>query len=371
MEKLTVKKMPHREKLVFMLLFEKDFKIISLCKSIGARYSSSNKGWYVLANKKNIAAIKDTFEQTTQLSWESDESIENNKTNPENWVRGICVNPKHEEHLESFIRFLKSKRFAQSTIKNYTSALRLFLNFYADKNIAELTQDHVIRFNNEYILAKRLSSSMQNQVVNAIKKFYIVVNNNRIDIDLIHRPKQEQKLPNVISKEEVKKILDAPKNLKHRAMLSLIYACGLRRSELLQLRPTDIDSQRKLLIVRQSKGNKDRVAPLSDKIIDLLREYYKAYRPKLYLFEGQEKGRAYSAVSLQKVLKQSLRKAQIKKPVTLHWLRHSYATHLLEAGTDLRYIQTILGHKSSRTTEIYTHVSTKSLQNIKSPFDDL
>ena len=154
-------------------------------------------------------------------------------------------------------------------------------------------------------------------------------------------------------------------------MLSLIYACGLRRSELLNLKPSHIDSKRNVLIIEQGKGRKDRIAPLSEKIIELLRDYYKAYRPQEWLFEGQEIGSKYSPTSLEKVLKQSVQKCKINKPVTLHWLRHSYATHLLESGTDLRYIQELLGHKSSRTTEIYTHVSTKNLKNIKSPFDDL
>jgi len=139
----------------------------------------------------------------------------------------------------------------------------------------------------------------------------------------------------------------------------------------LNLKPKDIDSKRGLLIIRQSKGRKDRVAPISEKVIEMLREYYKTYKPQTWLFEGQTKGEAYSEQSLQSVLKQALEKAGIKKPVSLHWLRHSYATHLLEAGTDLRYIQELLGHKNSKTTEIYTHVSTKSLQKIKSPFDDL
>ena len=126
-----------------------------------------------------------------------------------------------------------------------------------------------------------------------------------------------------------------------------------------------------MVIIRQAKGKKDRIAPLSPAILMLLREYYKAYKPVNWLFEGQIKGEKYDERSLAQVLKQALVKSNIKKPVSLHWLRHSYATHLLESGTDLRYIQEILGHKSSRTTEIYTHVSTKSLQNIKSPFDDL
>ncbi len=154
-------------------------------------------------------------------------------------------------------------------------------------------------------------------------------------------------------------------------MLSLIYSCGLRRSELLHLKPGDIDSKRNLIVIRQSKGKKDRIVPLSLKILEMLRAYYQQYRPKKYLFEGQQAGTIYSEQSLQSVLKQALQKANIKKPITLHWLRHSYATHLLEAGTDLRYIQELLGHNSSKTTEIYTHVSTKSIQHIKSPFDDL
>jgi integrase/recombinase XerD len=154
-------------------------------------------------------------------------------------------------------------------------------------------------------------------------------------------------------------------------MLSLIYSCGLRCGELLALQPVHIDSKRNIVLLKNSKGKKDRVVPLSPKILELLRKYYKVYKPKMYLFEGQEVGNPYSHKSLQSVLKQTLIKAGIKKPVTLHWLRHSYATHLLESGTDLRYIQELLGHNSSKTTEIYTHVSTKNIQQIKSPFDDL
>lgn len=145
-------------------------------------------------------------------------------------------------------------------------------------------------------------------------------------------------------------------------MLSLIYACGLRRGELLNLKPENIDSKRHLLIILNAKGKKDRVVPISDKVITMLREYYMTFKPKVWLFEGQNKGEQYSEKSIQSVLKLALEKAKISKPVTLHWLRHSYATHLLESGTDLRYIQELLGHKSSKTTEIYTHVTEKSLQ---------
>jgi integrase/recombinase XerD len=220
-------------------------------------------------------------------------------------------------------------------------------------------------------LKNNLSASYQNQIVNAIKLFFQTIRETKMMVDKIHRPKRAKLLPNVLSKEEIKLILNAHSNIKHKAMLSLIYACGLRRSELLQLKPADIDAMRGIVMIRQAKGKKDRIAPLSEKILILLREYYTISKPKIWLFEGQNAGERYSEQSLQSVLKQALHKVGNTKPVTLHWLRHSYATHLLESGTDLRYIQELLGHSSSKTTEIYTHVSTKSIQQIKSPFDDL
>jgi integrase/recombinase XerD len=201
--------------------------------------------------------------------------------------------------------------------------------------------------------------------------YFKTIQYKSIEVDKIHRPKRAKVLPNVLSKEEIKKLLEAPTNIKHKTMLSVIYACGLRRGEALNLKPADIDSKRGIVIIRQAKGKKDRITPLSEKILVMLRDYYTAYKPKTWLFEGQISGEQYSEKSLQSVLKQSLQKAKITKPVSLHWLRHSYATHLLESGTDLRYIQELLGHSSSKTTEIYTHVSTKSLQQIKSPFDNL
>jgi integrase/recombinase XerD len=276
-----------------------------------------------------------------------------------------------EQHLFEFKNYLNYRRYSPNTIKTYSEALHCFFNFYENRAVETLNIDDIIHFNSAYILKKNLSASYQNQVINAIKLFYRNRFNRAMEVDYIQRPRREKRLPNVLSKEEVKAILESPVNLKHRAMLSLIYACGLRRSELLNLTLKDIQSDRNLLFIRQSKGKKDRVVPLSAKLISLLRDYYKAYRPKTLLFEGQEAGEKYSERSIQLVLIQAVQKAKINKPVSLHWLRHSYATHLLESGTDLRYIQELLGHSSSKTTEIYTHVSNKNLQQIRSPFDDL
>lgn len=274
-------------------------------------------------------------------------------------------------HLTHFKNYLISQRYSPNTIKTYSDALGVFFQFHSNKAPEQLEIEDIIHFNTGYILRKNLSASYQNQVINAIKLFYRNRFNRVMDLNNIQRPRREKRLPNVLSKQEVKEILEAPTNLKHRAMLSLIYACGLRRSELLNLTLKDVLSDRNLLFIRQSKGKKDRVVPISDKIIEMLRTYYKAHKPKTWLFEGQYAGYQYSERSLQLVLKQALQKAGNEKPVSLHWLRHSYATHLLESGTDLRYIQELLGHSSSKTTEIYTHVTTKSLQQIRSPFDDL
>ena len=276
-----------------------------------------------------------------------------------------------KQAIQNFIRYLNSKRYSPNTIKVYSDSMSTFLRYFSMKDTTDISNDDLIDFNNNYILKNNFSASFQNQVVNAVKLYFSAIQHKKIDVELIHRPRREKVLPNVLSKEEVKAILNAHVNIKHKMMLSLIYSCGLRCGELLALHPVHIDSKRNIIFLKNAKGKKDRIVPLSPLILKMLREYYKIYKPKTYLFEGQNISLPYDARSLQLILKQALEKTGIRKPVTLHWLRHSYATHLLESGTDLRYIQELLGHSSSKTTEIYTHVSTKSIQQIKSPFDDL
>ncbi len=282
-----------------------------------------------------------------------------------------ALNAEDISEIESFRQWMEQKRYSDSTVETYVMAIGMFLRFIKPKTSAEAINEDMRRFVYQYMIPRKLSFSYQNQVVNAAKLFFKLIRGSVLITEQLERPRREHKLPNVLSKEEVKLILNALPNSKHRTMLSLIYACGLRRSELLNLKPANIDSKRHLLLILNAKGKKDRVIPISDKLIDMLRDYYRMYKPKIWLFEGQNAGEQYSETSLQAVLKQAIEKVKIMKPVTLHWLRHSYATHLLESGTDLRYIQELLGHKSSKTTEIYTHVSEKSLQKINSPFDDL
>ena len=370
----------HKAENVLLIKFPYHFNLITVVKKIEAvQWSETLKCWYVSNNPENLKQIFSVFKG---LAWvdakelfENNERIEPAKTKPGGIIKRELlsekVNAQIIEKMNSLKLFMKSRRYSESTIKTYVASLEKFFRFYNDKQAEEISNSDITKFNNEFILANNYSATVQNQVVNALKLFYKITEHRKINIEQIERPKRAKTLPNVLSKEEITSILTASSNIKHRAMLSVIYACGLRRSELLNLKPADIDSNRNLLIIRKAKGMKDRVVPLSDKIISMLRDYYKAYKPEHWLFEGWKKGEKYSEESLAKVLKNAVNLTNIHKPVTLHWLRHSYATHLLENGTDLRYIQEILGHKSSKTTEIYTHVSNKSLQKIKSPFDDL
>ena len=288
------------------------------------------------------------FEQNTLLNarikkledakWSNFLKVWHLPANSANRIRFKIDITNHKKHqlsdevtakVEEFERYMISKRYSKNTIKTYREALVTFLSFYKTKPVHTITSN-----------------------------------------DLIHRPKRYNPLPKVLEMEEVAAIINALTNIKHKCMLSLIYASGLRRSELLNLKIIDIDSKRMQILIKKAKGGKDRIVPLSETGLLLLRKYYKDYRPKNYLFEGQN-NHQYNERSLALVLKRGCVLAGIKKVVNLHMLRHSYATHLLEAGTDLRYIQVLLGHKSSKTTEIYTHVSQKSINKITSPLDKL
>lgn len=346
--KWEAKIIKHQGESRIAVLFEKDTDLIARIKQVeGSRWSQQRKVWHLPDTEENRIRFKLALISSFLPSEE-----------------GIV-------QIEKFKQWMGSKRYSESTVTSYGDALKSFLVFYRNKPVAEITNEDVIIYNSEYILKNKLSASYQNQIVNAIKLFFKTIRETKIETEKIHRPKRGKVLPNVMSKEEVKLILNAHSNIKHKMMLSLIYSCGLRCGELLALQPVHIDSKRNIVLLKNAKGKKDRIVPLSPKILEMLREYYNVYKPTTYLFEGQTKGLPYEARSLQLILKQALQKSGITKPATLHWLRHSYATHLLESGTDLRYIQELLGHNSSKTTEIYTHVSTKSIQQIKSPFDDL
>jgi integrase/recombinase XerD len=388
--KVTLAKCLHKEKSVVKIVFDRNEEILSRLRKLdGLRWSQTLRSWYApfgesLVNElfillKPVAYIdySDIQKQDRERNFRPVASTTGefqHKTmgqgRPAVKALGV-LNEKQVEKLKRFTSWMRSRRYSESTVATYADALTIFLRYFEAKPPEQISNDDLIHFNNHYILANHLSASYQNQIINGVKLFFQTQERRVMKVDLIHRPKRAKVLPNVLSKEEVKLILNALNNLKHKAMLSLIYACGLRCGELLRLKPEHLDEKRKLLIVKQAKGKKDRIVPLSDKVTVLLLEHLRIQCSDHYLFEGQMKGQMYDERSLQQVLKNAVTKAAIRKPVTLHWLRHSYATHLLENGTDLRYIQELLGHSRSTTTEIYTHVSNRELQRIISPFDTL
>jgi len=218
--------------------------------------------------------------------------------------------------------------------------------------------------------AKNFSYSSMKQALAAIRFLYLDVLKKEIEFDFFIKMKKPNNLPNILTTTEIKKILDLIVNLKHKAIISTIYSCGLRISEVVNMKINDIDSSAMAIKIVNAKGNNDRYVMLSEKLLELLRIYFREYKPKKYLFEGQNGGQ-YSARSIQEVFNRGVKEARISKKATVHTLRHSFASHLLDNGTDIRFIQELLGHKHLSTTQIYTQINPVSVKKIKSPFDSL
>lgn len=264
---------------------------------------------------------------------------------------------------------LRLRNYSYKTIKSYLSCLRNFVKYIHPKHPRNITNEEIKKYMLHLIDDRKWEASTVNQAFNALRFLYVELYKMPFVISSLPRPKKEKKLPDILSQEDVLKIFSCVENLKHKTLLMLIYSAGLRVGEAVRLKISDIDSKRKLIHIRNAKGRKDRYTLLSDNVLQILRQYYKPYKPKDYLFEGQGERKHLSERSIQEVFHRAVKIAGIKKPVTVHSLRHSFATHLLENGVDLRYIQEILGHASSKTTEIYTHVSSTSLNKIINPLD--
>lgn len=262
--------------------------------------------------------------------------------------------------------------YSVNTINTYSGLFKKYLAYLNSikKNAEEVNEDDITSYLRALVMEAGISNTLQNQTINAIKFYYEKVLHQERKTYYLERPRKEHRLPKVLSRKEIKLILDNIDNIKHRCIMEIGYSSGLRIGEALSLKVEDIDSERMLLRINHAKGNKDRFTILSEALLPKLRHYYRRYRPQQYLFEGHY-NMPYSRSSVQKILKRAAQKSGITKRVTFHMLRHSFATHLLENGTDLRIIQELLGHNSSKTTEIYTRVSKKMIQNVSSPLDSL
>ena len=326
---------------------------------------------YVPNNKTNLDQIFTLFKGVawvnTQYFYEKTRSKELDESFDDSWVYNRKRDASYKFCPKSYLQKLELKKYANNTVKTYVSCFEDYINYYNNSDVDSLNENDVRNYL-EYLIKMNRSDSYINQAINSIKFYYETVLGMPNRFYAIERPRKKRKLPVVLSKKEILRIIESTNNLKHRCIISLLYSGGLRRSELLNLELTDIESDRMLIRIRDSKGNKDRYTLLSENVLIELRKYYKEYKPKKYLFEGQNGGK-YSANSVGKVVSNAGKQAGIKLPVSSHILRHSFATHILESGVDIRYIQLLLGHNSTKTTEIYTHVAKNSFNFIKNPLD--
>jgi len=365
MVKIEIKQLNHRGKSQIGIYFKYNDKLLTLVRSLGCTFSQTHRCWYIEnteSNKKRIIKAVET-EATVFISREEDEKLANST----NLRIELC--DEYIEELRLFGRSLKTRKYSVRTIEMYTIMLRQFLGYCKGKAVCKICNEDIKNFNYDILFRRGYSSTYYRQMVAALKIFFGQIGQTEVEMEHIHRPKREKKLPTVLSWEEISAILGNIHNIKHKAIIGLLYSSGLRVSELINLRIRDIDEHRMLIRVEQAKGRKDRYVSLSMNISLLLREYYKQYHPEIYVFNGPKKGERYSETCIRQILVDACKRAGIAKRVSPHTLRHSYATHLMENGVNLRYVQEMLGHSRPETTMIYTHVTKKSIAGVTSPLD--
>jgi len=340
----------------------------------GSRYDGVRKEWSLPWSKVTCDSIADYFSRAgvnvvvRKGAVDATLKLERMLIGAEVRHRPICN--KALDGLDRMSMYMQENRYSPRSRETYLAMMDFFFRYFSEKDPQAITGTEVSKFIYDYIIRLGYSAAYQNQMISAVKTYYSISGNINFQLNVPGRPRRARALPKIFSKEEVGRILNSAGNTKHKLLLWIIYSCGLRRSEVTNLKLKDLDRSRSILHIREGKGMVDRVVPVSDKVWLKIDEYLVSYKPKQYLFEGQT-GRRYSAESVYRVFKNALQKAGIMKDVGVHSLRHSYATHLHENGLDIKYIQELLGHKSTKTTEIYTHVSRRNLIAVRSPIEDL
>ena len=285
-------------------------------------------------------------------------------------ITSFPISNINAQALAAFRNTLVIKGYSRNTIRNYCNEFHHLLRVLGDRPVDNLKKEHVQSYLLWLIEKMKYSEVHAHTAVNAIKFYFEKVLGRGSEFYDLPRPKKPLRLPDILAQEEFAVIVKSIPNLKHKVMIMAAYSAGLRINEMLHLKLADVDSKRMMIHIREGKGKKDRFVPLSTKLLESLRDYYKQYRPKEFLFEGQNGG-PYSPRSMQLVLQEAKKRVKILKKGSMHSLRHSYATHLMEAGTDIRIIKELLGHNNIKTTMRYTHVSKQTIANIQSPLDKI
>jgi len=376
--KITFSKLHHNNDNQIAIGFEYNKETKAIVKTVeGVKWSQTHKTFYVLYSKNTIYTLFNyfrshgyyvdygQFRKPTENTYKPVKKIKPSHSMAEMFA-SLPLNFK--ELLKGYTGFLKGKRLSQSTVRTYGYFVLRFMDYYKPKEIEFIQKKDIDHFFEIVLAGENFSISSHRQCVSALKYFISFCDLPELDAEDLNRPKKSKKLPVVLSKEEIIDLIQVTKNLKHRAIIGLLYSCGLRIGELLNLKINALDFDRNLLRVNQGKGRKDRSVVMSEVLKPLIFNYLNTYKPQVFVIEGRNGG-PYSATSIRQFLKKSCGYAGIKKQVTPHVLRHSYATHLMENGVDLRHIQMLLGHAKPETTMIYTHVAHRDLMQISSPLD--
>jgi len=366
---ILLKKLIHHKDVQLVLFFQYNQALINKLKKIpGFKWSKTMRGWYILYTNENIALFNKEFTKEAFDLKYHDSIYQKTKLKVVKKPRNISE--ENKTVLRDFVKYLKGRQYSESTIKTYFTFTADFIDYIKNKPLDELNNRDVEKFTEDVFVPRKYSVSTYRQMVSAIKLFKEFYPSCAIDNLKLKRPHKSRILPSVLSQEEVFDLLRCTRNLKHRAILALVYSSGIRVGELIDLQLKHIDIDRRQLFIKNAKGRKDRYVVLADSFLPLLQNYFFTYKPEFYFVEGA-KSKKYSASSVRKFLSRSCDIAKITKHVTPHTLRHSYATHLLENGIGLRHIQELLGHSKPETTMIYTHVAKKDLLDVKSPLDTL
>jgi len=360
METITLSRMSHRGKNCIKITFKFDNEIKDYVKSFkGVKWSKTQRSFYIIEHSLDTKNDLINYLKKKNYSLNYDSL----KRRPK-----ILTKDK-KEVVALYKKYLYGLRLSESTVHTYSTFVFEFLFFIDEKELEALTNEDVRLFIEEMVLKKRYSISSHRQLISALKHFAFFYPKCEVDPEALIRPSKSNYLPTVLSKEEVIDLLRVTRNLKHRAILAMLYSAGLRISELINLEWKDIDIDRRQIFIRSAKFRKDRVVILAESFLPLLQNYFMSYQPVRYFAEGMKEGSKYSDTSVRQFLRRSCKRAKIIKRVTPHTLRHSYATHMLENGIAIRHIQDLLGHNSPNTTMIYTHVTRKDLLQIRSPLD--
>ena len=366
---IVLKSKFHNNSNQILIQFDYNEALIKLARTLpDAVWSKTFKSWFIKNNPSNLKLIFSVFKNHAYVNSKPlfDAPAKKSEQFPVKRIRQLSADNKNL--LNDFYKYLKGKRYSSSTITTYCFFVADFVEFNNNKDLRTLNSRDVELFIEKVFIDRKYAVSTQRQFISAVKLFIIFYPETQINDLELTRPKKSRILPTVLSQEDVINLLRCTKNLKHRAILALLYSSGLRIGEVLNLKIEHFLINRKQLIIKNAKGRKDRYVTLAESFMPLLYNYLNTYTPKIYFIEGRN-GDMYSASSIRKFLAQSCKAANIKSTVTPHTLRHSYATHLLENGVGIRHIQELLGHSKPETTMIYTHVTRKDLINIKSPLD--